>query len=89
MKGTLTSTISITGCSSGFGLATATPFAKRGWDVVATMRKPRKDVLPQSDHIRIIALDVTDSKSIARAVQAAGPIDTLVNNAGIGLLGAI
>jgi NAD(P)-dependent dehydrogenase (short-subunit alcohol dehydrogenase family) len=83
------STILITGCSSGFGLATARLFAERGWDVVATMRTPREDVLPQSDRIRVIALDVTDPESIARAIEAAGPIDALVNNAGIGLLGAV
>ena len=83
------STILITGCSSGFGLATARLFAERGWDVVATMRKAREDVLPQSDRIRVIALDVTDPESIARAVEAAGPIDALVNNAGIGMLGAV
>lgn len=82
-------TILITGCSSGFGLATATLFAERGWDVVATMREPREDVLPPSDRIRVIALDVTDPQSIARAVEAAGPIDALVNNAGIGLLCAV
>lgn len=36
----------------------------------------------------MIALDVTDHDSIARTLHAAGPIDVLVNNAGIGLLGA-
>ena len=82
-------TILVTGCSSGFGLATARLFAERGWDVIATMRKPREDVLPASDRIRMIALDVTDPESIARAVEAAAPIDALVNNAGIGLLGAV
>ena len=83
------STILITGCSSGFGLATARLFAERGWNVVATMRRPREEVLPQSDRIRVIALDITDLESIARAVEVAGPIDALINNAGIGLLGAV
>ena len=83
------STILITGCSSGFGLATARLLAERGWDVIAAMRKPRADVLPQSDRIRVIALDVTDGQSIARAVETAGPVDALVNNAGIGLLGTV
>ena len=82
-------TILITGCSSGFGLHTARLFADRGWDVVATMRSPREDILPASDQVRILALDVTDASSIAHAVEAAGPIDALVNNAGIGFLNAV
>lgn len=41
-------TILITGCSSGFGLETARYFHDRDWNVIATMRTPREDVLPQS-----------------------------------------
>ncbi len=39
--------------------------------------------------MRVIALDVTQPESIAAALQASGPIDVLVNNAGIGLFGAL
>ncbi len=81
-------TILITGCSSGYGLETARYFHAQGWNVVATMRTQRPDILPASDRMQVIALDVTDSASIAAALQASGPIDVLVNNAGIGLLGA-
>jgi NAD(P)-dependent dehydrogenase (short-subunit alcohol dehydrogenase family) len=81
-------TVLITGCSSGYGLATARHFHARGWNVVATMRTPRRDLLPVSDRLRVLALDVTDPASIAAALAAAGPIDVLVNNAGIGLFGA-
>jgi NAD(P)-dependent dehydrogenase (short-subunit alcohol dehydrogenase family) len=81
-------TVLITGCSSGYGLQTARHFHDKGWNVVATMRTPRPDVLPASDRMRVIALDVTDSESIAAALRASGPVDVLVNNAGIGLLGA-
>lgn len=77
-------TILITGCSSGFGLEIARYFLDRDWQVVATMRTPREDLLPASDRLRILALDVTDAGSIERAVEAAGPIDVLVNNAGVG-----
>ena len=42
-------TVLITGCSSGFGLETARFFLGQGWDVVATMRRPKEDVLPASD----------------------------------------
>lgn len=82
-------TILITGCSSGFGLDIARHFLERGWKVIATMRTPRADVLPASEHLRVIALDVTDPQSIRQALAAAGPIDVLVNNAGIGALNAL
>ena len=82
-------TILITGCSSGFGLETARYFLAREWMVIATMRTPREAILPPSDRLRILPLDVTDAGSIARAVEAAGPIDVLVNNAGVGLLNAL
>ena len=74
----------ITGCSSGFGLETAKLFLDRGWTVVATMRTPDPDLLPASDRLTILPLDVTDRDSIASEVAKAGPIDVLVNNAGFG-----
>ncbi|WP_446745521.1 SDR family NAD(P)-dependent oxidoreductase [Silvibacterium acidisoli] len=76
------SKILITGCSSGFGLDTALFFLDRGWEVVATMRTPNAELLPKSDRLRILPLDVTDAASISRAVAEAGAIDVLVNNAG-------
>lgn len=81
-------TVLITGCSSGYGLETARHFHAQGWSVIATMRTPRPDLLPSSPKMRVIALDVTRPESIAAAIQAAGPIDVLVNNAGIGVVGA-
>lgn len=81
-------TVLITGCSSGYGLETARHFHARGWNVIATMRKPRPGLFEDSVRMRVLALDVTQQASIAAAVHAAGPIDVLVNNAGIGLLGA-
>ncbi len=81
-------TVLITGCSSGYGLATARHFHAQGWNVVATMRTPRADVLPRSDRLRVLALDVTKPESIAATLEACGPIDVLVNNAGIGVIGA-
>ena len=81
--------ILITGCSSGFGLETAKLFLERGWSVIATMRTPDPGVLPASPNLKILPLDVTDPGSIAAVIEAAGPIDALVNNAGIGVLGAL
>lgn len=77
-------TVLITGCSSGFGLETARYFLDHDWRVIATMRTPREDLLPPSERLRVLALDVTDAESIRQAVNAAGDIDVLVNNAGFG-----
>ena len=82
-------TVLITGCSSGFGLETARYFLERDWHVIATMRTPRADLLPASPRLRVLALDVADAGSIRAAIEAAGPIDVLVNNAGIGVLNAL
>jgi len=81
-------TILITGASSGFGLETARHFLAQGWTVIATMRNPDADRLPRATGLRILPLDVTDGASIAACIDAAGPVDVLVNNAGIGLVGA-
>lgn len=81
-------TMLLTGCSSGYGLATARFFHAHDWNVIATMRHPSPDVLPRSERLRVVALDVTQSESIAAALEASGPIDVLVNNAGIGVVGA-
>ena len=81
--------IMITGSSSGFGLAIAQRFLAEGWKVIATMRNPREDVLPPHARMTVFPLDVTDARSIAAAVEAAGPLDALVNNAGVGMLNVL
>jgi NAD(P)-dependent dehydrogenase (short-subunit alcohol dehydrogenase family) len=83
----------VTGTSSGIGLATAVHFAKRGYRVFAGMRNlakgddlraaARADDLP----IELVELDVSSEPSTAaafRAVRRSGPVDVLVNNAGVG-----
>jgi len=81
-------TVLITGSSSGYGLETARHFHSQGWSVIATMRAPRPGDLPASERLRILPLDVTNPASIQAALEASGPIDVLVNNAGIGAIGA-
>jgi NAD(P)-dependent dehydrogenase (short-subunit alcohol dehydrogenase family) len=83
-----TQTVLITGASSGYGLETARHFHAMGWTVIATMRTLRADILPSSERLRVLALDVTKADSITTALEAAGPIDALVNNAGVGVVGA-
>lgn len=82
-------TVMITGASSGFGLETAKYFLAKGWQVVATMRSPKPDNFPESPNLRVVKLDVTDPESIERAVESIGPVDVLVNNAGVGLLSIV
>lgn len=85
--------IFITGASTGIGRETAVYFSKKGWNVAATMRSPEKgkDLL-QHPNIAIFAVDVLDSNSIKKAIDAVlikfGNIDVLFNNAGYGLVGA-
>lgn len=86
-------TILITGTSSGYGKAMAELFLERGWNVVATMRKPQPDLFgAKNDRLTVLPLDVTDAGSIqnalAEALRTFGAIDVLVNNAGIGVVGA-
>ena len=45
-------TVMITGCSSGFGLETAHYFLAQGWNVIATMREPRENLLPAGERLR-------------------------------------
>ncbi|MET1110511.1 MAG: SDR family oxidoreductase [Allosphingosinicella sp.] len=90
----MTRTALITGTSSGYGKAMAELFLARGWNVVATMRRPDPDIFEgPADRLKILRLDVTDAASIASAVAEGvahfGAIDALVNNAGIGLASAV
>jgi NADP-dependent 3-hydroxy acid dehydrogenase YdfG len=90
----MTDTVLITGASSGIGRATANLFHERGWNVIATMRKPGAETeLTQLDGVLVAELDVTDPDSIATAVAAGldrfGRIDALVNNAGYGAFGPL
>jgi NAD(P)-dependent dehydrogenase (short-subunit alcohol dehydrogenase family) len=88
----------ITGCSSGFGLEIALRLARDGWRVFATQRDPsRAETLLRARRddplaLELLALDVLDDASVSAAlarVAAAGPLDVLVNNAGIELRGPI
>lgn len=86
----------ITGASRGLGRALAEAVISHGHCVVATARDPVTiadlgGAAPQ--RVRTIGLDVTDSEraghAVEDAVRAFGRIDVVVNNAGVGLLGAL
>jgi NAD(P)-dependent dehydrogenase (short-subunit alcohol dehydrogenase family) len=90
-------TVLITGSSTGLGLETALHLAGQGFRVYATMRDlgQKGNLLEEAERrglgLEVLALDVTDSDSIDRALDRiitdAGDIFALVNNAGIGLRG--
>jgi len=87
-------TILITGSSTGIGKATAKLFHEKGWNVIATMRTPEKEMeLNKLDNVLVTRLDVTDPASIEAAVAAGierfGAIDVLLNNAGYGAYGPL
>lgn len=94
--------ILITGASSGFGRLGAEYYARKGATVFATMRnlpRPEGDELIQlvADEqldIHVLQIDVLSDEQVAESVAEAerlngGPIDVLINNAGIGLSGPI
>jgi NAD(P)-dependent dehydrogenase (short-subunit alcohol dehydrogenase family) len=85
-------TVLITGASSGLGKEAARLFLAQGWNVIAALRSPEKEMdLRNSERLRVLPLDVTDLRSIQEAVDAGifafGSIDVLVNSAGYGLFG--
>ena len=90
----------VTGSSTGIGKAIALHFARLGDTVYATMRTPDKsgETLRAAAEVEeldltLLALDVNDDHSVARAIGAAmersGRIDVLVNNAGLGNLASV
>lgn len=88
----MSNTVLITGTSTGLGKATALYFAKKGWNVVATMRRPEAGHdLRTIDNVLVTRLDVQEPSSIETAIQSGiqrfGKIDAVINNAGFGLMG--
>lgn len=81
----------VTGTSTGIGLETALYFADKGYRVFAGARKP--EVIEHRPNIVPVKLDVDQDESVhacvAEVLKEAGAIDVLVNNAGVGLAGAV
>jgi hypothetical protein len=90
----MSKTILITGSSSGIGRATAKHFQAKGWNVVATMRKPEIETeLDKFQNVLVTRLDVQEPATIEDAIQKGikrfGTIDVLLNNAGYGAYGVL
>ena len=89
----------VTGSSSGIGLATAVALARAGHMVVATMRdldrgaEIRQVATDEKLPIHLAAINVDNDDSVrhgfSKIIGERGPIDVLVNNAGIVGGGAI
>ena len=87
------SVVLITGCSSGFGLASTLAFARSGDTVYASMRDVskaaplRQAAAREALNIRVVALDVTKPATFVPVIETivteTGRLDTLVNNAGV------
>ena len=79
----------VTGASSGIGEAGAVALAEAGAKVIAVARRAeRLDELAASCQaegwdVTPLALDVTDLDAVAQAVKDAGPVDILLNSAGM------
>jgi NAD(P)-dependent dehydrogenase (short-subunit alcohol dehydrogenase family) len=92
-------TVMITGCNSGFGMAGALAFARRGYRVVGTVRaRGREKALlaaaqAEGLDIQTRILDVTRPQDfgdfVQRVLSDCDGIDVLVNNAGILRPGAL
>ena len=89
----------ITGTSKGIGLETALAFGRAGHKVHATMRNPSqspelaetaaREKLPIQVSVMDVDSDQSVSDGIAAILKADGPIDVLVNNAGVEAVGSV
>lgn len=76
----------VTGANRGLGLCFAEELRNRGAKVYAGARNP---AAVQLEGVTPIALDITDEVSVQAAAEATGDVSILINNAGVGLGGAL
>jgi NAD(P)-dependent dehydrogenase (short-subunit alcohol dehydrogenase family) len=74
----------VTGAGSGIGRAAARALQQDGWELVLAGR--REDALRETlGTATIVPTDITDPAQVDALFEAAGPLDLLFNNAGIGV----
>jgi short-subunit dehydrogenase len=80
----------ITGATRGIGAKTAEYFLKNGFTVFGTSRKPdeHKNLFSHFENFKLLNLDLNDSTSIALLPGITGPVDIIINNAGVSQIGA-
>ncbi|MGB5834728.1 MAG: SDR family oxidoreductase [Thiohalocapsa sp.] len=86
--------ILITGCSSGIGHACAHGLAERGWQVIASARRPSDVVRLKEAGLDAVRIDLDDTRSIAEGLSetlhlTGGGLDALFNNGAYGQPGAV
>lgn len=90
----------VTGCSSGFGRLSAIELARSGFRTFAGIRETEgrnaqaagalEEIAATEDiPLTVVDLDIRNTGSVERAIEASGPVDVLVNNAGYILAGSI
>jgi NAD(P)-dependent dehydrogenase (short-subunit alcohol dehydrogenase family) len=89
----------VTGSSTGIGRLAVSELLRRGWSVLATMRRAdeRRDLFAEElaanpGTLEVMSLDVADAgerAAVAAHVMETGVLDCLINNAGYGLFGAL
>ncbi|WP_411730712.1 SDR family oxidoreductase [Paeniglutamicibacter sp.] len=73
----------VTGASTGIGAAAARHLVAAGWSVLAVARRgDRLEALAAEIGCDVLAADITSDDDVARIVEAAGTVHTLINNAG-------
>ena len=86
----------ITGANGGFGELTTRALLNAGHTVIASMRDAEGRNQSAASAIRsaggqVVDIDVTDENSVASgvaaAIEMAGGLDVLINNAGVGVMG--
>eukprot|EP01134_Creolimax_fragrantissima_P002298 CFRG2298T1 len=94
----MTTTALVTGANRGIGLAIANALASAGLKVLMACRnisegEEARSTSELNDMIKVVNLDLSDKDTIESQVQAIsdkyGPIDVLVNNAGVSPRGGI
>jgi NAD(P)-dependent dehydrogenase (short-subunit alcohol dehydrogenase family) len=83
------STALVTGATSGIGREIAVRLAERGAEVVVHGRSAERgaktvhDIENQGGKARFVAADLNSADDVRRLAAEAGPVDILINNAGI------